>query len=55
MVHSFVYLVHLLSLAWVFLGLIVVSSLPCQFLGNHGVMGFISCLRFGLLEGFGTS
>lgn len=41
MVHAFVYLVHLLSLASVFCGLIVVSILPCHFLDSHDVMGFI--------------
>ena len=41
MVHEFVYLVDLLSLAWDLLSLIAVSALPFRFLVSHGVMGFI--------------
>jgi len=41
MVHSFVYLDYFLSFTWVFPSLIVVSSLPCHFLNNRSVMGFI--------------
>jgi len=54
MEYAFDYLVHFFSLAWVLLGLTVVSALPFHFLDNHGVMGFISWLSFGLLECFGT-
>jgi len=43
MVHAFVYLVHLLSLAWVLSILTVVSILPFHFMDSHGVMGFIIC------------
>lgn len=41
MVHAFIYLVHLLSLAWVFPSLIVVSTFLFHFLDSHGVVGFI--------------
>jgi len=41
MVHEFVYLVHLFSLARVLSSLKLVSSLPFHFLDSHGVMGFI--------------
>jgi len=41
MAHTFDYLVHLLSLTWVFPGLKVVSTLSCPFLDSYGVMGFI--------------
>jgi len=47
------YLVHFLSLEWIFLGSVVVSFLPFYFLDSHGVMGFISWLSFGLPENFG--
>ena len=54
MVHVLVYLVHLLSLAWVLLGLTVVSALPWDFLDSPSVMGLFYWLSFGLLEGFGS-
>ena len=41
MVHACLYLVLLLSLAWVLPSLAMVSFLLCQFLDSHGVMGFI--------------
>jgi len=41
MVYEFLYLVHLLSLAWDFLGLTIVLALPYHFVDSHGVMGFI--------------
>ena len=40
MVHACVYLVLLLSLAWVSPGVIVVFSLAFPFSDSHGVMGF---------------
>ncbi len=46
MIHAFVYLVHLLSLAWVFPSLIVVTSFPYSFVDSHGVFGFILCRAF---------
>ena len=41
MVHAFIYLVHLLSLAWVLFGLTLVSAWNFHFLDSHGVVGFI--------------
>lgn len=32
---------YLVSLAWVFPSLTMVSALPCHFLDNHGLAGFI--------------
>ena len=40
MVHACVYLVLLLSLAWVFPGGIVVFNLTFPYTDSHGVMGF---------------
>ena len=46
------FLVLLLSLAWVFLGVRVLLSLAFPFLDSHGVMG-LSCLGcIGLSNGF---
>ena len=40
MIHTCVYLVILLSLAWVLSGVTVVFSLALTFLDSHGVMRF---------------
>lgn len=52
--YAYVFLVLLMSWAWVFPSVTVFCSLALSFLDNHGVIGF-SCFHCaGFLDGFET-